>query len=89
MGIVSTGTDSLMSTTVQPALAGTGFGGNGMPGQQNGMNGAMNRLPGPQAESGNQEGQGQKKKSSAGSVLSSTFMACMAGFMGLLLPALL
>lgn len=89
MGIVSTGTDSLMSTTVQPALAGVGFGGSGVPGQQNGMNGAMNRLPGPQAESGNQEGQGQKKKSSAGSVLGSTFMACMAGFVGLLLPALL
>jgi hypothetical protein len=89
MGIVSTGTDSLMSTTVQPGLAGVGVGGAGVPGQQTG---ATSRLPGPQAESGNQDrdqDRQQRRRNSAGSVLGSTFMACMAGVLGLLMPALL
>lgn len=86
LGIVSTGTDTLMSTTVQPSLAGGGYSGAALSGQQNGMNGAMN---GPQPEQGNQ--QAPPKKSSTG-VLSGPagkLMACMAGVLGLLLPAML
>jgi hypothetical protein len=86
LGIVSTGTDTLMSTTVQPSLAGGGYSGAALSGQQNGMNGATN---GPQPEQGNQ--QAPPKKSSAG-VLSGPagkFMACMAGVLGLLMPAML
>lgn len=80
-----------MSTTVQPSLAGGGYSGAALPGQQNGMNGGLNGALNPQAESGNQQNQ-PAKKSSAESVLSGSagkIMACMAGVLGLLLPAVL
>lgn len=81
LGIVSTGTDSLMATTVTgPAVAGGGYSGAALPGQQNGV-------MGPQAESGNQ--QPAAKKSSAETRASSTVVKMMAGLTGLLLPALL
>lgn len=81
LGIVSAGTDSLMATTVQgPAVAGGGYSGAALPGQQNGV-------MGPQAESGNQ--QPPAKKSSAETGASSTVVKVTAGLAGLLLPALL
>lgn len=90
LGIVSTGSDTLMATTVQPSLAGGGYSGAGLPaGQQVGVNGALNGgALNPQAESGNPQ-EPAKPKSSAGAVLAGKVTACMAGVLGLLLPALL
>jgi hypothetical protein len=91
LGIVSTGSDTLMATTVQPSLAGGGYSGAGLPaGQQAGLNGAPlnGGVLNPQAESGNPQDP-PKAKSSAGAVLAGKLTACMAGVLGLLLPALL
>lgn len=85
LGIVSTGTDSLMASSVQPSLAGGGYSGAALPGQQNGMNGmAM----GPQPEAGNQDA---PKKSGAAMLggRAGQAVACVAGVLGLVLPALL
>lgn len=87
LGIVSTGTDTLMATTVQPSLAGGGYSGAALPGQQDGMNGGLGAMTGPQAESAKQEP--AKAKSSAGAVLSSPAGKIVAGVLGLLFAAML
>jgi hypothetical protein len=87
LGIVSTGTDTLMATTVQPSLAGGSYSGAAFPGQQNAMNGGLSAMNGPQAESAKQEP--AKARSSAGSVLASPAGKIVAGVLGLLLPAML
>jgi hypothetical protein len=87
LGIISTGTDTLMATTVQPSLAGGGYSGAALPGQQNGMNGGLGAMNGPQAESAKQEP--AKARSSAGAVLASPAGKIVAGVLGLLLPAML
>lgn len=88
LGIVSTGSDTLMATTVQPSLAGGGYSGAGM-GQEVGVNGGLNGgALNPQAESVNPQ-EPATPKSSAGAVLAGKVTACMAGVLGLLLPALL
>lgn len=89
LGITSRGTDSLMSSTVQPGLAGAGFAGSAQPpGQQNGYGGVMGGLGSEPPKNP----QGGQQKSAAVAVAASplrTLLASMVVLVATLLPAML